>query len=187
MLYNYINDSIYTDKTLTLRKCMYMRASGASELRKFGHFHILILLFPSIFLLVLHILCLRNIFNCRCQITSAYIYQSMQFPFITYGMVLYKRQHTDQATNTYIEQMYVYASELRKFGIFTFLNLYSFNILSVHQILCRYKWHACRLTCSDKFPNVPTNCQMYRQNSEKALWGGGDSCHPPPPPPLWLR
>ena len=27
----------YTDKTLTLRKCMYMRAS---ELRKFWHFHI---------------------------------------------------------------------------------------------------------------------------------------------------
>ena len=85
----------FTDKTLTLRKCMYMRASWASELRKFWHFHILKLLFPSIFLLVLHLPCLRNIFNFRCQITSAYI-QSMQFPFITYGMVLYKRQYTDK-------------------------------------------------------------------------------------------
>ena len=91
---------------------MYMRASGASELRKCWHFHILKLLFPSIFLLVLHILCLRNIFNFRCQITSAYIIQSMQFPFITYGMVLYINDSIP--TNTNIEQMYVYASELRK-------------------------------------------------------------------------
>ena len=37
----------YTDKTLTLRKSMYMRASGASELRKFSHFHNLKLLFLS--------------------------------------------------------------------------------------------------------------------------------------------
>ena len=96
----------YTDKTLTLRKCMYeyMRASGASELRKFWHFHTLKLQFPSIF-------------------------------------------------------------------------------LSVHQILCRYKWHACRHTCTDKFPNVPTNFQMYRQNSETVqhYWGGGAVAPPPPP------
>ena len=39
----------YTDKTLTLRKCMCMRASEASELRKFGYFYILKLLFLSIF------------------------------------------------------------------------------------------------------------------------------------------
>ena len=39
----------YTDKTLTLRKSMYMRANGASELRKFSHFYILKLLFLSIF------------------------------------------------------------------------------------------------------------------------------------------
>ena len=53
--------------------------------------------------------------------------------------------------------------------------LFSFNILLVLQILCRYKWHACRLTCTDKFPNVPTTLR-------KALWGG-DNCPPPPPPP----
>ena len=34
----------YTDKHVTLSKCMCMRASGASELRKFWHFHILKLL-----------------------------------------------------------------------------------------------------------------------------------------------
>ena len=31
--------------------------------------------------------------------------------------------------------------------------------------------------------HVPTNFQMYRQNSEKALWGGG---FPPAPLPLYL-
>ena len=42
---------------------MNMRASGASELRTFSHFHILKLLFPSLnVLLVLMILCLRNIY-----------------------------------------------------------------------------------------------------------------------------
>ena len=39
----------YTDKHVTLSKCMCMRASGASELRKFWHFHTLKLLFLSIF------------------------------------------------------------------------------------------------------------------------------------------
>ena len=39
----------YNDKTLTLRKSMYMRASGASDLRKLSHFHIRKLLFLSIF------------------------------------------------------------------------------------------------------------------------------------------
>ena len=39
----------YTDKHVTLSKCMCMRASGASELRKCWHFHILKLLFLSIF------------------------------------------------------------------------------------------------------------------------------------------
>ena len=58
--YFVLYDEALTLKTLTLRKCMYMRASGASELRKFSHFHILKLLFPSIFLLVLQILCLRK-------------------------------------------------------------------------------------------------------------------------------
>ena len=39
----------YTDKTLTLRKFMCMRASEASELRKFWYFYILKLLLLSIF------------------------------------------------------------------------------------------------------------------------------------------
>ena len=92
----YINDSIYTDKTLTLRKCMCMRASKASELRKFRYFYILKLLFLSIF--------------CR---------------YIKYFV----------GTND--------------------------MLVGLH---------------------VPTNFQMYRQKSEKALLGGGGNCPPPPPP-----
>ena len=66
------------------------------------------------------------------------------------------------------------ASELRKFGIFTFLNCYFFQyfvgtngyIVGTNYMLV----------------GLPTNFQMYRQNSEKALLGVG-SCPPPPPPP----
>ena len=46
----------------------------------------------------------------------------------------------------------------------------------VLQILCRYKWHACRLTCSDKFRNVPTKLW-------KSIIGGGGELPPAPPPP----
>ena len=52
-LYHLWYDAIYklqyTDKALTLRKCTYVRASGASELSKFSQFHILKLLFPFIY------------------------------------------------------------------------------------------------------------------------------------------
>ena len=47
-LYGVVYKRQYTDKTLKLRKSMYMRASGASELRKYSHFYILKLLFLSI-------------------------------------------------------------------------------------------------------------------------------------------
>ena len=52
-LYHLWYDAMYkrqhTHKSLTVRKCMHVRASGASELRQFSHFHILKLLFSSIF------------------------------------------------------------------------------------------------------------------------------------------
>ena len=53
----------------------------------------------------------------------------------------------------------------------------SFNILLVLQIHCRYKWHACRLTCSDKFRNVPTKLW-------KSIIGGGGGELPPSPATL---
>ena len=87
------------DKTLTLRKSMYMRACGASELR-----------------------------NCAFHILE--------------------------------------------------LCIIFFNILLVLQICCRTYDILVGL-------HVPTNIQLYRQNSEKALGGGAIS--PCPPPPLWLR
>ena len=83
-------------QTVTLSKCMCMRASGASELRKFWHFYILNLLFLSIF--------------CR---------------YIRYFV----------GTND--------------------------MLVGSH---------------------VPTNFQMYRQKSEKALLGGGGAAAPPAPP-----
>ena len=73
------------------------------------------------------------------------------------------------------------ASELRNF--FEFLHsktAISFNILLVLQILCRHKWHACRLMYVHV--HVATNFQMYRQNSEKASLVGGGGILPPCPP-----
>ena len=63
----------YTDKTLTLRK-IYEYASERSEawsLEKFYISHSKTAIFFNI-MLVLQILCLRNIFIFRSQITSAY-------------------------------------------------------------------------------------------------------------------
>ena len=104
------------------------------------------------------------------------ILQSMQFPVITYGMALY-RQYVDK-TLKLRKSMYMRASgasELRKFShYYISKTAISFNILLVLQILCRYKWHACRLTCTDNF-------QMYRQNSKNALLGGGGGAIAPPP------
>ena len=92
---------MYTDKTLTLRKSMYMRASGASELRKFSR-------------------------------------------------------------------------------IFTYKTAISFNILLVLQIL---------VGTNDMLVGLheAANFEMYRQNSEKALWGGGGDLPPCPPPSPRLR
>ena len=44
-------------------------------------------------------------------------------------------------------------------------------------IFCRYKWYACRLTCTDKFPDVPTKLR-------KSIIGGAVAPPAPPPPPL---
>ena len=84
---------------------MYMRASEASELRTFWHFHILKLLFPSIFFVGTSNTVSETYLNFRCQITS------MQFLFITCGMVRAIYINDSILTNTNIEQMYVYANE----------------------------------------------------------------------------
>ena len=67
----------YTDKTVTLRKCMeYMRAS----FKNFAFSHSNTAISLNI-LLVLQILCFRNIFNFRCQ-HSPYIYNQCSFPLL---------------------------------------------------------------------------------------------------------
>ena len=156
---------------------MYMRASGASELRKCWHFHILKLLFPSIFLLVLQILCLRNIFNFRCQITFAYIYNQCSFLLL---LMVWCYLNDSIPTNTNIEQMYTCVcvcvceraerASLENFGIFTFLNCYFFQyFVGTSDTL------SVQLTCLSAY--------MYRQISKctdktpkKHYW-----CPPPPP------
>ena len=106
-----------------------MRASGVSELRKFWHFHILKLLFPSIFLLVLHLPCLRNIFNFRCQITSAYIYNQCSFRLLLMVWCYINDsiyQQTQTLSNVCVCERAERAS-LENFGCFTFLNCYFFQ------------------------------------------------------------
>ena len=128
-----------------------------SELRKCWHFHTLKLLFPSIFYWNFRYFVSETIMF-KSQITSAYIYNQCSFLLLLYGMAL---KTTVCRQNTNIDKIYIYASERseRAQTIFAFSHsktAISSNILLVLQILCRYKLHACRLTCTDKFPNVPT-------------------------------
>ena len=76
---------------------------------------------------------------------------------------MYKRQYTDK---TLIVKIYVYASELRKF--------WHFYILKV-LFLSKYCWYFRYFVGTNDMLviHVPTYFQMYRQNSEKALLGGG--------------
>ena len=65
---------------------MNMRASGASELRKSLHLLILKLLFPSIFCWYFRYFVSETFSGLQLHL-HIHI-QSMQFPFITYGMAL---------------------------------------------------------------------------------------------------
>ena len=68
--------------------------------------------------------------------------------------------------NTSIEKMYVYASELSKFWHFYILKLFL-------SIFCRFIRYFVGTNGMLVGLHVPTNFQMYRQKSEKALLGGG--------------
>ena len=122
---------------------MNMRASGASEHRKFPHFHILKLLFPSLFCWYFrYFVSETHSFNVPTTNICTYIaraseaserlsniyfqdskyicihIQSIQFPLITYGIWRYKRNYTDK-TLTLRKSINMRAS-LEKFHIFTF-------------------------------------------------------------------
>ena len=152
-----------------------MRASA----ERASNFHILKLLFPSIFCWYFWYY-LRNTFSGLKVHLHIHTINAVGY-YLWYGVVVvYKRQYTDK-TLTLSKSMYMRAngaSELRHF--FAFLHsktAISFNIL---------------LETSDTLSvqmgmlvglHVVTNFQMYRQNSEKSIMGG----LPPWPPPPRLR
>ena len=89
----------------------YESERGASERGNFSHFHILKLLFPSIFCWYFwYFISETHIFSGLKLHLHIYI-QSMQFPVITYGMALYINDSYVYRQNTNIEKIYVYASE----------------------------------------------------------------------------
>ena len=167
----------YNDKSLILRKCMYIQASGAIELRKFWHFHILKLLFPSISLLVLHILCLRNIkFQVSNNICIHYTITAVSFYYLRY--VLYINDIIP--TNTNIEEMYVCErASLENFGIFTFLNCYFFQyFVGTSDTLSVQMWMTCLSVYMCRLPRLTVISPDYNGQLE------GGAVAPRPPPPL---
>ena len=89
VVWRYKRTTVYRQNTNIEENSMNMRASGASELRKFSRFHI------SMIVSVLM----------RCFVSESYILrykhyplhiQSMQFPHITCGIWRYKRQYIDK-------------------------------------------------------------------------------------------
>ena len=159
----------------------YASERGASELGKFSHFHILKLLFPSIFCWYFW-LYLRNTFSGLKVHLHIHTINSVGY-YLWYGVV-YKRQYTDKTT-TLRKSMYMRAngaSELRKCSHFYI----SLKLLFL-SIFCWYFRYFVGTNDMLVGLHVATNFEMYRQNSEKALLAGGGGgglppCPPPPPP-----
>ena len=156
----------------------YASERGASELGKFCHFSHSKTAISFNILLVLLILYLRNTFSGLKVHLHIHTINAVGY-YLWYGVV-YKRQYTDK-TLTLRKSMYMRsngASELRKCSHFYILKLL---FLSIFCWYFRYfvgtKWHACRLTCSDKFPNVPAKLW-------KSIIGGGGGLPPCPPATL---
>ena len=134
-------------QTLILSKCMCMRASGASELRKCWRFYILKLLFLSIF-------CWYSRYFVGTNDTLVGLHVPTNF-------LIYRQ------TLTLSKLCMCMRASLENFGIFTFLICYFF------QYLWRYIRYFVGTNDMLFGSHVPTNFQMCRQKSEKALWGGG--------------
>ena len=142
-----------------------MRASGASELRKFWHFFILKLLFLSIFC--------RYSRHGRYFVGTNDMLVGLHVPtnFLIYRQILTLSKCTCMCMRA------SGASELRKFWHF-----YTLNLLFL-SIFCRYIRYFVGTNdmlvgshCTDKFPNVPTKIR-------KSIIGGGGAAAPPAPPP----
>ena len=147
----------------------------ASELRKFSHFHILKLLFPSIFCWYFRYFVSETYSISGVNILHTYTINAVSFYYSWYG-AMYKRQYTDK-TLTLRKCMCMRASELRKCWYFYILKLLFLSIF------CRYIRYSVDTNDMLVGLHVPTNFQMYRQKSKKALLGGNCPPAPPPPPP----
>ena len=138
-------------QTLTLSKCMCMRASGASELRQFWHFYILKLLFFSIF-------CRYKWHACRLHVlTNFQIYRQT----LTLSKCICMRANG--------------ASELRKFWHFYILICYFFqyfvgtsDTLSVQMTCLSAHMYRQISKCTDKI-------------RKSIIGGGGGQLPPLPP------
>ena len=131
----------------------------ASELRKFWYFYILTLLFLSIF-------CRYS----RYFVGTNDMLVGLHVPtnFLIYRQTLTLSKCMCMRLNG--------ASELRTFWHFYILNLLFLSIF------CRYIRYFVGTNDMLVGSHVPTNFQMYRQKSEKALLGGGGAAAPPAPP-----
>ena len=134
-----------------------MRASGASELRKFWYFYILTLLFLSIF--------------CRYSRYFVGTNDMLVGLHVPTNFLIYRQTLT---LSKCMCMRLSGASELRKFWHFYILNLLFLSIF------CRYIRYFVGTNDMLVGSHVPTNFQMYRQKSEKALLG---AAAPPPCPP----
>ena len=181
----YINDIIPT-KHLHWENVCYICERASFKNFAFSHSNTAISLN---ILLVLQILCFRNIFNFRCQHSPYIIYYTINAVFFYYSWygAIYKRQYTSK-TLTLRKCMCMRASEaseLRNFWYFYILKLLFLSII------CRYI--RCFVGTNDMLVglHVPTNFSMYPQISKctdkspkRHYWGGGGGIAPPP---LWLR
>ena len=140
-----------------------MRASEASELRHFWHFHILKLLFLSIF----------------CRYNRYFVGTNGEMACLSAAYMYRQISKIYRQTLTLSKCMCMRASgasELRKFWYFYILTLLFLSIF------CRYSRYFVGTNDMLVGSHVPTNFQMYRQKSEKALLGGGAAAPTPPPP-----
>ena len=155
----FINDSIPTKHLHWENVC-----NICERALTFSHFHILILLFPSIF-------CwdFRYFVSETCLISG-------------------KRQYTDKTLTLrkYMCMRASEASELRKFRYLYILKLLFFLYFVGTSDALSVQRHAV-----SAYNHVPTNFSMYRQISKctdkspkRHYWGGAIAPLPPPPPPL---
>ena len=171
LAYLYLQISKIYRQTLTLSKCMCMRASGSSELRKFWHFY------HSNTAISFNILSIQQILVSVQILIMLVGVQQIPTNFLIYRQTL--------TLSICMCMRLSGASELRTFGMFTFL------IVQFLLIFCRYiryfvgtndmlkSAHMYRQIsiCRDKLPNVRTK---IRSKHYLQCWGQAA----PPAPPL---